>query len=102
MLHFTFLVILLWKFKENMLNVFSNKKFIIEENCKKERSKKYLHLRNEILRSDFLFELLQVTNILLPNLAQLCVHKSTRRSTNIGVLSVRTSVKNCHKFPVRS
>jgi len=51
-----------------MLNVFSNKKFIVEEDCK-EGSKMYLHLRNEILRSDFLFELLQVMNILLPNLA---------------------------------
>ena len=59
---------MLWKFKENMLNVFSNKKFIVEEDCK-EGSKMYLHLRNEILRSDFLFELLQVMNILLPNLA---------------------------------
>jgi hypothetical protein len=84
-----------------MLNVFSNKKISIEEDCK-EGSKKYLHLRNEILRSDVLFELLQVMNVLLPNIAQLCVHKSTRKSTNIGVLSVRSSVNKCHKIPVRS
>jgi len=45
-----------------MLIVFSNKKFIIEEDCK-EGSKKYFHLRNGILYSNILFELLQVMNI---------------------------------------
>lgn len=84
-----------------MLIVFSNKKFIIEEDYK-EGSKKYIHLRNGILHSDFLFELLQVMNTLLPKLAQQYVHKSTRMSTNIGALSVRTSAKRCHKIPVRS
>jgi len=84
-----------------MLIVFSNKKIIIEEACK-EVSNKYFHLRNGILHSNILFELLQVMNILLPKHPQLCVHKSTRMSTNIGVLSVRTSLNRCHKIPVRS
>jgi len=84
-----------------VLIVLSNKKFITEEECK-EGSKNYFRLRKGNLHSNILFELLKFMNVLLPKLAQLCVQKSTRRSTNIGVLSVRTSANRCHKIPVRS